>query len=94
MRKYYIVWNEDKTSGIITDNRQSIRNDTVVQEIFINDTQSAVDNTQLIECIQNLMGCFDTPIARKLINNPISNEARDIGRRILNERGLSVLGIK
>lgn len=38
---------------------------------------------ELLECIQNLMGAFDTPIARRLIKGNFSEEARKIGRQIL-----------
>ena len=37
---------------------------------------------ELLDCIHNLMGCFDTPIGRRLIKDPISDEARKIARKI------------
>lgn len=38
---------------------------------------------ELLECIQNLMGVFDTPISRRVIKNDFADEARKIGRQIL-----------
>lgn len=38
---------------------------------------------ELLECIRNLMGVFDTPISRRRINNDFAIEARNIGRLIL-----------
>lgn len=42
---------------------------------------------ELLDCIQNLMGCFDTPLARKRISNDFCDEARKIGRDILESNG-------
>jgi len=42
---------------------------------------------ELLDCIHNLMGCFDTPIARRLINNPFADEARAIGRNVMQKYG-------
>ena len=42
---------------------------------------------ELLECIQNLMGVFDTPIARRRINNEFTEEVRSIGRKILEANG-------
>lgn len=44
---------------------------------------------ELLDCIHNLMGCFDTPIARRLINNPFADEARAIGRDTMQKYGRS-----
>jgi hypothetical protein len=38
---------------------------------------------ELVECIQNLMGIFDTPVARMRIKGEYADEARKIGRQIL-----------
>jgi len=40
---------------------------------------------ELFECIQNLMGVFDTPISRRLIKGEFAEEVRKIGRKILEE---------
>jgi hypothetical protein len=42
---------------------------------------------ELLDCIHNLMGCFDSPIARRAISNDFANEAREIGRKILDSNG-------
>lgn len=42
-----------------------------------------VSKKELIECIQNLIGIFDNPIAKQKIDNDLANEAREIGRNIL-----------
>lgn len=39
---------------------------------------------ELLECVQNLMGLFDTPIARRKLNVDTNHEAIKIGREILN----------
>ena len=39
----------------------------------------------LLDCIHNLMGIFDTPMARRHINNSFAEEARQIGRTILEK---------
>ncbi|MFA7307580.1 MAG: hypothetical protein WC026_13010 [Hyphomicrobium sp.] len=38
---------------------------------------------ELLECIQNLMGVFDTPISRRQVSGKFVEEARKIGREIL-----------
>lgn len=40
---------------------------------------------EMLECIQNLMGYFDTPIARRKISGKDANEVREIGRNILEK---------
>lgn len=65
--------------------------DDCTLETINHDDQS--DRQQLLDCIHNLMGCFDTPISRRLINDRISNEAREIGRKILTANNISILGI-
>jgi len=38
---------------------------------------------ELFECIQNLMGCFDTPISRRNIKGYFAEEVREQARNIL-----------
>jgi len=45
---------------------------------------------ELLDCIHNLMGCFDNPVARKRDNTDMSNAAREIGRAILESNGRSM----
>ena len=45
---------------------------------------------ELLECIQNLMGVFDTPISRRVIKSDFAEEARKIGREILESNGKSM----
>jgi hypothetical protein len=40
---------------------------------------------KMLECIENLMGSFDTPIGRRKINDEFSNEARINAREILKK---------
>lgn len=42
---------------------------------------------ELIDCIANLMGVFDTPIARRKIDGDYAEEARKIGREIMERTG-------
>jgi len=44
---------------------------------------------ELVDCVHNLMGIFDTPIARRQINSDIAEEARRIGREIMDKYGRS-----
>jgi hypothetical protein len=48
---------------------------------------------ELLDCIQNLMGVFDTPVARSKIRNEFAEEARVVGRKILEENGINKYGI-
>jgi hypothetical protein len=48
------------------------------------EAQTAVQ-TEFLDCIHNLMGIFDTPMARRYINSDFAEEARQIGRDILNK---------
>jgi hypothetical protein len=41
------------------------------------------DQKELIDCIHNLMGIFDTPMARRFIASDMAEEARKIGREIM-----------
>ena len=40
--------------------------------------------TELLDCIKNLMGMFDNPLARLRMKGELVDEARKIGRDILN----------
>ena len=44
---------------------------------------SAPHYNELIEALQNLMGAFDTPIARKKITGEVPEQARKEAREIL-----------
>lgn len=41
----------------------------------------------LLDCIHNLMGIFDTPVGRRRFSDKMSEEIREIGRKIMNENG-------
>lgn len=43
------------------------------------------DIKELLECIQNLMGFFDTPIARRKMQSKDCEEVRKIGREVLKK---------
>lgn len=52
------------------------------------DTRASVDGLkELLDCIHNLMGIFDTPIARRAISSDMAEEVRSIGRKILEDHG-------
>ena len=51
------------------------------------------EKNELLDCIQNLMGLFDTPIARKKFNGDIYSEAREIGTKILKKNNRNHRGI-
>ena len=44
---------------------------------------------ELLDCIQNLMGVFDTPIGRLKMKGEFADEVRKIGRQILETNGRS-----
>ena len=48
---------------------------------------------ELLECIQNLMGVFDTPVSRRAIKGEFADEVRKIGRQILESNGKSMYDI-
>ena len=48
---------------------------------------------ELLECIQNLMGVFDTPVSRRAIKGEFVDEVRKIGRQILESNGKSMYDI-
>lgn len=43
------------------------------------------EKAKMLECIHNLMGVFDTPIARRKVSGEIAEEAREMGREILSK---------
>ena len=54
-----------------------------ISENIDKETKVDSEKKELIECIQNLMGCFDNPLARRQLSNSFSEEARKIGREVL-----------
>jgi hypothetical protein len=42
---------------------------------------------ELVDCVHNLMGIFDNPVARRQINSDMAEEARRIGREIMDKYG-------
>jgi hypothetical protein len=42
---------------------------------------------ELLDCVHNFVGIFDTPQARIHINSSMAEEARQIGRDILERSG-------
>jgi len=45
---------------------------------------------ELLDCIHNLMGVFDTPAARLRIKTEFADEVRKIGREIMEKNGRSI----
>lgn len=63
----------------------------VSDEKEVESSEQIFSTKDLVDCIHNLMGCFDTPIARRMFNGEIVNESREMGRQILKKYGRSVL---
>ena len=42
-------------------------------------------NTELFEALENMIGAFDTPIARRRIKNRFADEARKEARKIIEK---------
>ncbi len=59
-----------------------------INKLSISETKASDESVELIECIQNLMGVFDTPVSRRLISNDFADEARKIGRKILDNHSI------
>lgn len=55
-----------------------LEHDTVKEKVEILQTKE-----ELLECIQNLMGVFDTPISKRLIKSEFAEEVRKNGRNII-----------
>lgn len=49
----------------------------------LSDTDIPQSKQELLECIQNFMGVFDTPVSRRAIKGSFADEVRKIGRKIL-----------
>lgn len=59
--------------------------DTNISDSSVNDNKPTYK--ELLDCVHNLMGIFDTPMARIKINHSFAEEARQIGRDILSKTG-------
>jgi hypothetical protein len=46
----------------------------------------------MLDAIQNLVGVFDTPMVRIKYNNSFTQEAIDIGNKILEQNGIFLYG--
>ncbi len=51
------------------------------------------EKQELLDCIHNLMGFFDTPIARKKLKGEDVEEVREIARKILEKNGIDYTGL-
>jgi hypothetical protein len=51
------------------------------------------ERKELLECIHNLMGLFDTPIARRKLPSEDCQEVRKIGREVLEKYDIVYRGI-
>lgn len=47
---------------------------------------------ELLECIHNLMGVFDTPVARLKLKNSFTEEIRAQAKKILEKNNIHCLG--
>jgi hypothetical protein len=63
------------------------------KNIKVSQTDLDNDKQELIDCIHNLVGFFDTPIARKKINGDDVNEVRENARKILTKYGINYTGL-
>ena len=50
-----------------------------------NENNTSPTREELIDCIKNLMGVFDTPIARRKLVGVFIEEVREHGRKILSK---------
>ena len=48
---------------------------------------------ELLDCIHNLMGVFDTPIARRKLKGESADEVRKIAKEILEKNNINYTGI-
>ena len=67
----------------VSENHEG-NNDNTVLGIVIPQSKE-----ELLDCIQNLMGVFDTPVARLRMKGKFTDEVRKIGRQILETNGRS-----
>ena len=51
------------------------------------------ERKELLDCIHNLMGFFDTPIARKKLLSKDYEEVRKIGREVLKKYNINYRGL-
>ncbi len=58
-----------------------------MNEEIASDAKIVQSKKELLECIQNLMGVFDTPYARFKIKGEFADEVRKIARQILESNG-------
>ena len=49
--------------------------------------KAILEKNELLDCIHNLMGVFDTPVVRLKYSNDFTEEAIKIGRDILDKNG-------
>ncbi len=85
VRKYFtIIALKDYTPQSTLPNHQLLEFEIV--HMFLRE-QESIDTTsskeELLDCIKNLMGVFDSPIGRRKMSDEFSEEARKIGRDIL-----------
>lgn len=50
-------------------------------------TEIVTSKKDLLDCIHNLMGILDTPVGRRRFSDQMSEEIREVGRKIMNENG-------
>lgn len=73
--------------GKIADilNNEMITDDFIVDKL----TNLFIDNNkELLECIHNLMGHFDTPLARLKMSSDDCELVRSLAREILNKHNI------
>jgi len=51
------------------------------------------ERKELLDCIHNLMGFFDTPIARLKMSGKDYEEVREIGREVLKKYNINYRGL-
>jgi len=55
--------------------------------VLVEDNPESTKEKELLDCIENLMGVFDTPITRAKIKGTFANEVREMGRELLYKYG-------
>lgn len=57
-----------------------------------NNIEIKTSKKELLNCIHNLMAVVDTPIGRMNNKGKFAEEAREIGRKIMEENNISLYG--
>jgi hypothetical protein len=77
--------------GIITNRFATTTN--IIKHLENKSSDNPNETSELIDCIHNLMGFFDTPLARLKMQSKDCEEVRQIGRDVLKKYGVNYRGL-